>query len=185
MKKVLYISMIAGIALLGESLSASSFSKEASIKPQILQKTKHPQKCTACGMKLPIFWKTSHAVKLQNGEYIQYCSIRDLVKDEKDKKLNIVEYLAVDATSEKLMDATKMFYVVGSKIKGTMSKVSKIAFEHKSDAIEFQKHYGGELKNFSETKAFSLEILEEDIEMIKKKKAMMKKRAMMHSNHNS
>lgn len=176
MKRIIYSSIIATTLLMGESLFAQGFTKETNIKPQLLQKSEHPDNGSLCGMKLPIFWKTSHAVKLQNGEYLQYCSIRDLVKDEKDKNLKITEYLAVDVESEKLMDATKMTYVVGSEIKGTMSSVSKLAFAKKELAIEFQKHYGGEIKNFEETKDFSLKILEADIEMIKKKKAMMRKK---------
>ena len=41
----------------------------------------------------------------------------------------------VDASTQKLIDAQQAFYVVGSKVKGTMSKVSKLAFASK-DAIK-------------------------------------------------
>lgn len=174
MKKVIAVSSILAAIFIGQNALAGSFTKNATNGAQILQHTEHSKKCTSCGMKLPMFWKTSHALKLKDNTYIQFCSIRDMAKYEKDNQVDVQEYLAVDVPSEKLMDASQMYYVVGSSIKGTMSKVSKLAFKNKQDAINFQKQYGGKIKNFEETKAFTLEILQDDIEMIKKKKAMKK-----------
>jgi len=40
------------------------------------------------------------------------------------------------------------YYVVGSKKRGTMSRVSKYAFATKSAAKKFQDLYGGEIVDF-------------------------------------
>ncbi len=170
-------TLLGGAAVLGVSidLHAMTFSKQATgDNAKFIQGGENAHRCKECGMSLKMFWKTSHAVELEDGTIIQYCSIRDLVKAEKEQNLKVKKYMAVDAKTEKLSDATKMTYVVGSKVMGTMSSVSKIAFNSKDDALEFQKEFGGELRDFDYTKKFSLEILQKDIEMIKKKKAMMK-----------
>lgn len=54
----------------------------------------------------------------------------------------------VDIVSLEFMDATKAYYVVGSKKSGTMSKVSKYAFKNKEDAQKFQNEFGGDIMDF-------------------------------------
>jgi len=41
------------------------------------------------------------------------------------------------------------FYLLGSKIPGTMSKVNKIAFKDKKDAEKFKTQYDGEIVSFN------------------------------------
>lgn len=166
MKKKLALIALVSSMLIGQSLLASVFSKEST-------KGEHEQlqkmNCISCNMNLKIFWKTSHAVELENGDYFHYCSMSDLIRAEQKLGSKIKKYLAVDSSSEKLMDATKLTYVVGSSVKGTMSTKSKIAFKLKEDAIEFQKEFGGEIKSFTGAKEYTLSILDSDNEMMKKK----------------
>jgi len=56
--------------------------------------------------------------------------------------------LVVDAETEKMIDAKTAHYVVGSKIRGTMSPISKIAFASRAEAEAFRKRYGGKIMNF-------------------------------------
>ncbi len=100
-----------------------------------------------CGMNLPQFYKTNHSATL-NGVVRQYCSIHCVAEDMLIKKLPIENIQVVDVTSLKFIDASKAFYVIGSKQKGTMTGVSKYAFANKKDAFIFSKKYGGEIANF-------------------------------------
>jgi len=121
----------------------------------ILQKGDQKESCPACGMNLFQFYKTSHAVKLKDGTYRQYCSLYCLVDEMtfeylSDKQDQIEEIIVVDAKTTKQLDAKKAFYIIGSKMPGTMSIQSKYAFKEKSDALEFQKKYSGKLMSFDE-----------------------------------
>ena len=119
----------------------------------LLQTGKDKRGCPVCGMHIPMFYKTSYAIRFKDGKYRQYCSLNCLVEDielgdTKNKKDQIAKILVVDTKNIILVDAKKAHYVVGSKKPGTMSMTSKYAFEHKEDAIEFQKENGGNILDF-------------------------------------
>jgi len=164
--------ILAIFAALSFSYAEGKFSKMATIQPELLQKGEAKKWCPVCGMNLKMFWKTSHAVILNDGTAKQYCSIRCLAADYPNIKDKIKKILVVDAKTQKLTDATKAYYVVGSKVPGTMSKVSKIAFANKADAEAFQKEYGGKIVTFDEAFKEAQESLKADTAMIKKKKMM-------------
>lgn len=173
MKKVSKIFL--GLLLIfsfASTLSAAKFSKMGH-HPQLIQEGKEKPWCHICGMNLKMFYKTSHAVILKDGTKRQYCSIRCLVVDWPNIKDKVKEVLVVDAKSEKLIPAKKAYYVVGSKVPGTMSKVSKIAFAKLEDAKEFQKKYGGKIVDFDTAFKMAKESLKKDMAMLKKKKQKM------------
>lgn len=156
------------------TVSFAEFSKSPTNNPTLLQQGEEKHWCPICGMSLKGFYKTNHAVKLKDGNYKQYCSIRCLAFDYETIKDNIESIKVVDIKSDKFIDAYKAYYVVGSKISGTMSTVSKLGFGKKEDAIEFVKTYGGEIKSFNDTFKLSRESLNNDIAFfIKKKEKMM------------
>jgi len=163
---------LALVVVFGLNLSAYDFSK-MSKNPTLLQSGKEKMWCHICGMSLKMFYKTSHAVKLKSGKVRQYCSIRCLAKDFANIKDDIKEILVVDAKSGRMIDAKGAFYVVGSKVKGTMSKVSKVAFASKEDAKEFQKEFGGKIVSFKEAFEIAKKSLKADTMMLKKKLKMM------------
>ena len=105
--------------------------------------------CPICNMYIKKFYKTSHAVVYNNGKKEHFCSITCLVKEMKKRK-DIKMIYAVDASTNKLINAKKAIYVIGSKISSTMGKTSRFAFASKSSAKAFQKRYGGKIGNFSE-----------------------------------
>lgn len=117
-------------------------------KAIILQKGTDATSCSQCGMKLPMFFKTNHAATDAKGEIKQYCSIHCMINHKHNE--TTTNEKVVDVTSLKFIDANSAFYVVGSKKKGTMSRVSKYAFAHKEDAIKFSKMHGGKVMNFKE-----------------------------------
>jgi copper chaperone NosL len=128
----------------------------------LLQKGEEKNSCLVCGMDIPMFYKTSHAIKFKDGTYRQYCSLNCMVDDMefgdlKAKKEQITQVLVVDAKTIKLIDAKKAFYVVGSKKPGTMSMTSKYAFENEDDAKEFHEKNGGKILNYENTYALTLD----------------------------
>lgn len=110
-----------------------------------------------CGMNLNRYFKTNHYATLE-GNVRQYCSLHCLAEDLLIKKLPLKEIHVVDVTSLQFIDASKANYVVGSRVKGTMSEKSKYAFASIEDAKAFASKYGGVVKPFNE----ALQSAEED-----------------------
>ncbi len=140
--------LIIFVFLFASGLGAANFSKQVSGKPELIQNGPEKTRCHHCGMSLPMFYKTSHAVILKDGEKRQYCSIACLAAEYPEIRGRIKTVLVVDAKTEKLIPVQNAHYVVGSKIRGTMAAVSKIAFGSLDDAKAFQKRYGGEITDF-------------------------------------
>jgi len=113
----------------------------------LLQSGKEKRYCARCGMDLVRFYKTSHAAE-HNGKQYQYCSIHCL-EEHLAEGVTLKNPKVVDVSSLKFISVVDAIYVVGSKKRGTMSKVSKYAFATLEAAKEFQKKYGGEIMNFS------------------------------------
>ena len=168
MKKILILITI--LVLSSITLNAKTFAKTASVKPVLIQKGNEKHWCPVCGMSIKMFYKTSHASKLQNGIDRQYCSIRCLVVDMQEYGIDTKNIKVVDASTQKLIDATKAHYVLGSKVKGTMSRVSKLAFAHRTDAEKFVEKYKGKVVNFDTVLTSAKESLKSDAAMLKKKK---------------
>ena len=87
--------------------------------------------CAVCGMNLVKFYKTNHVV---NGK--QVASLHCLYEITGGKIPSDAQ--VVDTKNLNLIDVNKAFYVVGSKVKGTMTRNSKYAFSTEADAKEFQ-----------------------------------------------
>jgi len=122
-------------------------------KTTMLQSGEHKHSCPECGMRLPMFYKTNHSAK-SNKKVKQYCSIHCLV-DDMNHGAKVSDIKVVDVTTLKIPveDAT---YVVGSDIRGTMSGLSKYAFEGRMSARRFAKKNGGRVMNFEEAYKYAL-----------------------------
>lgn len=166
-KSLIVIVLIFGAFL---NLNAQGFKKVATVKPVLVQEGSQKNWCPICGMSIKMFYKTSHASKLKNGTDRQYCSIRCLAVDMQEYNIDLNSVRVVDATTQKLIFAKDAFYVVGSKVKGTMTKVSKLAFATKDEAEKFRKKYGGKVVTFQKALVMATESLKSDIAMINKKK---------------
>jgi len=151
-------------------LYAEEFSKVASGEPQLIQKGDSKMWCPICGMNLKMYYKTSHGVELKDGTTKQYCSIRCLAVDYPAIEGKISKILVTDIKSEKLIEAKKAFYVVGSKVPGTMSMISKLAFAQEADAKAFVIENGGEIVNFEVAFAKANASLKDDVDEFVKKK---------------
>jgi len=112
----------------------------------LVQDAKNRQSCVICGMDLVKFYKTSYSATYNEKEY-QYCSIHCL-SDHLGEGIELKNPKVVDVTTLKFIPVLEAYYVVGSKKKGTMSKVSKYAFSSLAAAEIFQSKYGGEIMDF-------------------------------------
>ncbi len=167
MKKILLLILV--LSSFAFTSHAKEFMKIATVEPVLIQKGEQKNWCSVCGMSLKKFYKTSYTAHLLNGEPRQYCSMRCLVHDMQeygvDGKIEVV-----DASTEEFIDATKAYYVVGSKIKGTMSKVSKLAFASKEEAQKFKKKYRGKIVDFNTALKMAQDSLKSDTAILLKKK---------------
>jgi len=124
-----------------------------SVEPQnavILQKGKHKNSCAVCGMNLPRYYKTNHAAKYKGKNY-QYCSLHCL-EDHLGQGITLKNPKVVDVESLKFISVADAYYVVGSKKRATMSKISKYAFKDLKMAKKFQAKFGGKIMNFNEAR---------------------------------
>jgi len=165
-KIVLFFSLIFSAT----GLNAVGFTKSATIKPELVQEGPKKEWCPVCGMSIEAYYKTSHASKINDHQKRQYCSIRCLAVDMQEYDIDIDDVKVVDVSSEKLIDASSAHYVVGSDIRGTMAKVSKLAFADKEAAEEFSIENGGEIVDFKTALKMAQESLKSDMAMVQNKK---------------
>jgi copper chaperone NosL len=173
-KKSIFL-FLASMFLVFGSLNAEEFVKSATIKPELTQTGSQKEWCPVCGMNIEAFYKTSHAAKVHNHKNRQYCSMRCLAVDMQEHKINSDDIKVVDSSTQKLISAKSAFYVVGSDVQGTMSKVSKIAFAAKEAAEEFNIEHGGKVVDFKTAMKMAQDSLSSDVEMVE-----MKKRKQVH-----
>ncbi len=125
------------------------FSKAATGEPELVQQGPERAWCPVCGMKLRLFYKTSHALRTAAGRQRQYCSLRCLAKDlERLGETGANAIRAVDAAGGELIDARSAHYVLGSDVPGTMSRRSKLAFADRAAAAAFAANCGGRVVSF-------------------------------------
>lgn len=158
MKKILVLFALALCLVAAEVKFQTVTPSEATL----LQTGVEKHRCPTCAMDLVKHYKTSHAVKLKDGSYRQYCSIHCLVEEMemgflRDKKETVAEILAADTKGLKMIPANKAFYVIGSNVRGTMTGVSKYAFAAKADAEEFKSTNGGKMGTYDDAYRTSMD----------------------------
>lgn len=168
MKKIILFLLVFSIGVV-----YADFSKMPNNGGEILQQGVEKEWCPICGMKLKMYYKTNHAVELKDGNFKQYCSIRCLAFDYENIKANIKEILVVDVSSDKFINAKSAYYVMGSNVPGTMTKVSKLAFKEKKDAEKFKNEYGGDIVDFDTAFKSALDSLNSDVAFFRAKKEKM------------
>jgi len=112
-------------------------------------------KCPVCGMfvyKYPR-WAAQIFYKHNNHEHhFSFDGVKDLMKYYFKHKQNISKILVTDYYTQKAIDGTKAYYVIGSDIYGPMGN-ELIPFKNKNDAISFKKdHRGNKIIKFNDIK---------------------------------
>ncbi len=123
--------------------------------------------CNLCAMDLQKYRLTKYILTLADGSKRYTCSIHctAIILGKQDVgEVKVANYLTGD-----MIDVRKVYYLVGSDTKGVMSKVSKLAFVGKHEALEFRRGHGGELTDFDGAiKAANLDMAE-DMKMLREK----------------
>ena len=123
--------------------------------------------CNLCAMDLQKYRLTQYILTLTDDGKRHTCSIHCaaiILKKQAVGEIKVANYLTGD-----MIDARKAYYLVGSDIKGVMSKVSKLAFVSKTAPLEFRRNHGGELTDFDGAiKAANLDMAE-DMKMLREK----------------
>ena len=120
-------------------------------RPAVEHPFRNPQnytghkRCDNCGMDRNKWARTRHEFKTATGSFhtcsIVCVAVLSLKRKEEARNVQVAEYLH----PEKMLDAYKAFYVMGSSAPGTMTAISQIAFGEKKEAAAFALKYGGSI----------------------------------------
>ncbi len=143
--------LLVSVSILG-CASLESLSKSESIQVT---------NCPNCGMVLKEWAHTNHEFSNSEGHF-RTCSIHCLADMRKKSGLEPTNVVAaLHLHPEKMVPADKAVYVIGSKDTGTMTQVSKLAFESSVAAGKFVAEKGGKMATFSEALAVATKELPE------------------------
>ena len=143
-------------------------------KPLEDELRKYP-KCPYCGMDRRQWHRTRHLIHysddLSDGTCSLHCAALSLALniDRVPRAIYAADY----GDSKKpcaLVNAEQASYLVGSKLKGTMTRTSKLCFGSKSEAEKAQKEFGGEVQNFDHALRAAYVSMAEDTRMIRKRR---------------
>jgi nitrous oxide reductase accessory protein NosL len=166
--------LIISLLLLVVGLSATNIHKNyrtVPIKDATLLKTgKEKMYCSVCGMTLSIFYKTNHSAD-HDHIHDQYCSITCMIEDMIVNGKDLTNFKVVDNITLKFIPSQDAYFIVGSNKPGTMSMVSKYAFDSKNTALKFQKANGGKLMNFNNLVKLVKKAQAKDMKATKKRQA--------------
>ncbi len=114
----------------------------------ILQDGEKKNLCSNCGMSLAKYYKVNHAAT-HNTDTKQFCSIHCLAEAKSIKHTQLSNIQVVDTQNKNFINAKDAYYVLGSKIRGVMTRTSKFAFASKEDALHFITQNGGKIVDFN------------------------------------
>ena len=135
--------------------------------------TKYP-KCPYCGMSRKEFQAARMLVHfaddLADGTCSLHCTAISLAinVDRGPKAIYVADNAAADPLP--LTDAEKATFLVGSDIKGVMTRRSKVAYATAEAAAAAQAKHGGETMDFSKALLAAYTDMSGDVDMIRKKR---------------
>lgn len=132
------------------SFKGRAFAKKPDIEHPLVNPPAYTDKkrCDNCGMDRNKFARTRHEFQNAKGKF-HTCSIfcvavLTMKTQAKPEQVRVAEYFH----PEKMLDADKAVYLIGSTAPGTMTLESKIAFASREEAEKFAADYGGQLAGF-------------------------------------
>lgn len=146
-----FMLLAAAALLTAPALSPAAGDK----KPVIVKKT---DKCQVCGMFVAKYKEWTTEIIFQDGSYVAFDGPKDMMKyyfspgkfNPSRKQADIQALFVTEYYSAALMDARKMFYVLGSDVLGPMG-AELIPVETEAKAKEFMKdHKGKKVLRFGE-----------------------------------
>ncbi len=136
---------------------------------------KYP-KCPYCGMDRTQWHHSRHLVHYEDDLVDGTCSIHcaalslSLNMDRGPKAIYAADYGSREKIKP-LVNVDQATYLIGSKIKGTMTARSKIAFASEDAAKRVRREQGGKLGSFDAALAAAHEDMAKDTAMIRKRRA--------------
>ena len=128
--------------------------------------------CPLCSMNLKMFWNTHHSLTFADGTRSGYCSLHCAAQVYQEKAAAIDHWQVTDFHTKALIDARRAHFLIGSKLPGTMTAVSKLAFGSPEECRRYQTEHGGTIGTLDDALRKTLEGLGEDMALIRQKVAM-------------
>ncbi len=141
---------------------------------------KYP-KCPYCGMDRTQWNHSRHLVHYDDDLVDATCSIHCLAislalnLDRGPRAIYGADY-GVDAPIRPLVNVDEATYLIGSRLKATMSRTSKMAFSEVSAAMAERERHGGEPGDFDAALARAYGDMARDTAMIRGKRAERRRR---------
>ncbi len=200
-REALKLSLLAGAGLVAGAASAISVhASPAALCPgdgtpaQFLPKTaadprahendiaKYP-KCPYCGMDRKQFHHSRMLIQysddLADGTCSIHCAAISLsLNIDREPKAIWVGDNAAAGEVKPLVEVDKASFLVGSSLKGVMTKRSKVAYGSAEAASAARAAHGGELANFDQALLAAYNDMSQDVSMIRKNRADRRKRMM-------
>ncbi|MCU7843075.1 MAG: nitrous oxide reductase accessory protein NosL [Candidatus Thiodiazotropha sp. (ex Monitilora ramsayi)] len=151
-------------------------------KPLESELEKYP-KCPYCGMDRTKWNHSRHLVHYDDGLVDGTCSIHCLAIslslniDRGPKVIYAADFGAADKIKP-MIDVDSAHYLVGSKLKGTMSAKSKMAFSSVEAAKQAQTAEGGKLVKFDDALSAAYLGMAKDTMMVRKRRLERRQRMM-------
>ena len=167
----------------GDGTPAQFIPKKApDAKPQENDIAKAP-KCPYCGMDRKQFHHSRMVVHYSDDLYDGTCSLHCAaislsVNLDRDPKAIWVADNAAAGDVKPLIEVDQASFLVGSSIKGVMTKRSKVAFGSADAAKAAQAANGGEIANFDGALLAACTDMAGDVTMIRKMRAERRKKMM-------
>lgn len=141
-------------------------------------------KCPYCGMDRKMFHHSRMLIQysddLPDGVCSLHCaSISLAVNIDREPKAIWVGDNASPAEIKPLVAVDKATFLIGSQIKGVMTKRSKVAFGNEDAAKAAMAANGGELGNFDKALLAAYTDMAQDASMVRKNREERRKRAAM------
>ena len=139
--------------------------------------------CPYCGMNRTMFNHSRHLVHYDDGVADGTCSIHCLaislsLNIDRGPQAIYAPDFASKSKVKPMVNVDKATYLIGSKLKGTMSKISSMAFASLDDAKASQSSNGGELGNFDAALKQAYLGMADNTMMIRKNRAEKRNKMM-------
>jgi nitrous oxide reductase accessory protein NosL len=131
--------------------------------------------CPYCGMNRTKWQHSRHLVHYDDDLVDGTCSVHCLVLSlslnlDRGVKAMYGADFGSDEKIKPLVNVDEATYLIGSKLKGTMSKVSKMAYASKEKATAAQAKEGGRLGSFDDALSETYQNMADDTLMIRKRR---------------
>ena len=151
-------------------------------KPLDNELSKYP-KCPYCGMSRTKWHHSRHLVQYDDGLVDGTCSIHCLsislsLNIDRGPKAIYAADFGSDAKIKPLIEVDKASYLIGSKLRGTMSKQSRMAFSSSDMAKAEQAKSGGDISDFDGALKEAYLGMASNTMMIRKRRAERREKMM-------